>query len=91
MSDARQQIDSAFKLTLLGLKYLESRQRRRVHLAEVGLVDTVDEALREFEGLDIPEPYSVPDAEPMFTKHELEEGEDGFAPLDDDEPQGNPI
>lgn len=77
------------KFTELGVRYFERRYKRKVDLADAGVIDSVDEALREFEKLDIPEAYEVPDEQPMFTKHELEEGEDVIAA--DDEPEGNPV
>lgn len=54
------------KFTELGIKYLESRQKRKVDLAEAGVVDSVDEALREFEELDVPKAYAIPDDEPLL-------------------------
>lgn len=57
-------INLVFKLAELGAKYLENRQQRRLNVASADAIDTVEEALREFEALEIPEAYEVPDVQP---------------------------
>lgn len=88
-------INLVFKLAELGAKFLESRQKR-LDVTRADAIDTVDEALREFEELDIPKAYEPPDdrvidVTPRFTKHELEEGEDVIASGEIDEVEGKPV
>lgn len=95
MSDANSTIATinlVFKLAELGAKYLENRQQRRIDLSKPeNVVDTVEEALRAFEALDIPEPFEPPADQPSFTPHELEEGEDMIANGQGEEVEGEPV
>lgn len=67
-------INLVFKLAELGAKYLENRQQRRLDVASADAIDTVEEALREFEALEIPEAYEPPiaDDEPLLIPPEKE-------------------
>jgi DNA polymerase III epsilon subunit-like protein len=50
-----------FHLAQLGVAYLEKRKQKKLEDLTLGeVIDTVDEAIREFEELEIPEAFSVP-------------------------------